>query len=98
MLAYVLVARPYKSKVKFALSIFNYVCLLALVTLMLLLQTGLQKSSKSTFGAIMTFLLIANFLVNMLLMLVFMLVGAVKAFKACCSRKKANQDAQQRRT
>ena len=72
MLVYVIVARPYRSKVKFILSIFNYLCMLALMSLMLLFQTGLQKSSKDNFGSIMTFLLISNFMINMLVMIVLM--------------------------
>ena len=87
MLVYVVVARPYKSRVTFLLSIFNYLCMLALMSLMLLFQTGLQRSSKDTFGSIMTLILITNFMVNMLVVVLFMLVEAIKTLGKCCCKR-----------
>ena len=89
---YVIVVRPYKSKVKTALSLFNYVCLLGLMSLMLMFETGLQSSSKHTFGLVMTLILIVNFLVNMLVVILLLITEAVKTLKKQC--QKGNQVAE----
>ena len=85
---YAIVARPYKSRVKTGLSLFNYICLLAVMSLMLMFETGVQKSSKHTFGQVMTLILIVNFLLNMLVVILLTIIEVVKILKKCCKKEK----------
>ena len=84
----VIVARPYKSRVKTALSLFNYICLVVVMSLMLMFEMGVKKSSKHIFGLVMTLILILNFFLNLMVVVLSTLSEIVKAMKRGCQKRK----------
>ncbi len=65
----------------------NYLSLIAMISLMLLLEKGYDDQKRALIGSIMTFILIASFGLNVLALILTLLIVIIQIIaKVCCRR------------